>query len=219
MVAGFPLGPVLEGAGLNITVMSYRGVLNWGLMACRETVAGADEIAAAIPVALDELLVAAGLPRGAVVGIAPGHRSDHDLDDGKASDSSGSESASKSSSPKSGSSKGRTPKSQFAKTQAANARTENAQTEKSETAEADPVVAVMGENTEPEHVGSDLGTSHHVEQDAAEPKREWLGGQAGVDTVADLLDESGPVRVPAHADPNEGSVHDQNSPGNSNGSG
>ncbi|MGO9344757.1 MAG: WS/DGAT/MGAT family O-acyltransferase, partial [Acidimicrobiales bacterium] len=64
MVAGFPLGPILEGAGLNITVMSYRGVLNWGLMACRETVAGADEIADAIPEALDELLAAAGLPSG-----------------------------------------------------------------------------------------------------------------------------------------------------------
>ena len=38
MVAGFPLGPVMDGAGLNITVMSYRGVLNWGLMACAETV-------------------------------------------------------------------------------------------------------------------------------------------------------------------------------------
>ena len=53
-------GPILEGAGLNITVMSYRGVLNWGLMACRETVAGADEIAEAIPAALDELLAAGG---------------------------------------------------------------------------------------------------------------------------------------------------------------
>ena len=38
LVAGFPLGPVMDGAGLNITVMSYRGVLNWGLMACAETV-------------------------------------------------------------------------------------------------------------------------------------------------------------------------------------
>ena len=77
LVAGFPLGPILEGAGLNITVMSYRGVLNWGLMACRETVAGADEIAEAIPEALDELLAAAGLPAAAVVGIAPGRRGEH----------------------------------------------------------------------------------------------------------------------------------------------
>ena len=74
MVAGFPLGPILEGAGLNITVMSYRGVLNWGLMACRETVAGADEIVESIPDALDELLVAAGLGKGTPVGIAPSRR-------------------------------------------------------------------------------------------------------------------------------------------------
>jgi diacylglycerol O-acyltransferase / wax synthase len=72
LVAGFPLGPILDGAGLNITVMSYRGVLNWGLMACRETVAGADEIAEAIPAALDELLVAAGLGHAVPTGIAPG---------------------------------------------------------------------------------------------------------------------------------------------------
>jgi hypothetical protein len=73
LVAGFPLGPIMEGAGLNITVMSYRGVLNWGLMACRETVAGAGEIADSIPAALDELLAAAGLGKGDPVGIAPAH--------------------------------------------------------------------------------------------------------------------------------------------------
>jgi hypothetical protein len=73
LVAGFPLGPVLEGAGINITVMSYRGVLNWGLIACRETVAGLWDIADAIPAALDELLEAAGLPTGTPVGVAPKH--------------------------------------------------------------------------------------------------------------------------------------------------
>ena len=75
LVAGFPLGPIIEGAGLNITVMSYRGVLNWGLMACRETVGGAGEIADSIPALLDDLLIAAGLGKGAIVGIAPGHHS------------------------------------------------------------------------------------------------------------------------------------------------
>ena len=33
LVAGFPLGPVMDGMGVNITVMSYRGVLNWGIHA------------------------------------------------------------------------------------------------------------------------------------------------------------------------------------------
>ncbi len=76
MVAGFPLGPVLDGAGLNVTVMSYRGVLNWGLMACAETVPGVAIIAASIPEALDELRAAAGLVPSNPVGIAPGRRVD-----------------------------------------------------------------------------------------------------------------------------------------------
>ena len=49
MVAGFPLGPVMDGAGLNITVMSYRGVLNWGLMACAETVPRVADLAPTSP--------------------------------------------------------------------------------------------------------------------------------------------------------------------------
>jgi diacylglycerol O-acyltransferase len=72
MVAGFPLGPVMDGAGLNVTVMSYRGVLNWGLMACAETVPGVAAIADAIPAALDELRAAAGLGPATPTGIAPG---------------------------------------------------------------------------------------------------------------------------------------------------
>jgi diacylglycerol O-acyltransferase / wax synthase len=72
LVAGFPLGPVMDGAGLNVTVMSYRGVLNWGLMACAETVPGVADIAAAVPGALDELRAAAGLGPSTPVGVAPG---------------------------------------------------------------------------------------------------------------------------------------------------
>jgi len=73
LVAGFPLGPVMDGAGLNVTVMSYRGVLNWGLMACAETAPRLDEIAAYIPVALEELMEAAGLGEPTPTGIAPGN--------------------------------------------------------------------------------------------------------------------------------------------------
>ncbi len=60
MVAGFPLGPVMDGMGLNITIMSYRGTLFWGIIACPETMPKAWELAASIPLALDELLAAAG---------------------------------------------------------------------------------------------------------------------------------------------------------------
>jgi len=72
LVAGFPLGPVMDGAGLNITVMSYRDVLNWGLMACAETVPQVAELARFVPDALDELLAAAGLEPATPVGVAPG---------------------------------------------------------------------------------------------------------------------------------------------------
>jgi len=71
MVAGFPLGPVMDGAGLNVTVMSYRGTLNWGLMACAETVPRVAQLAAAIPGALDELLAGAGLEPARPAGVAP----------------------------------------------------------------------------------------------------------------------------------------------------
>ena len=72
LVAGFPLGPIMDGAGLNVTVMSYRGVLNWGLMACAETVPGVDDLATYFPAALDELLLAAGLEPATPVGVARG---------------------------------------------------------------------------------------------------------------------------------------------------
>jgi diacylglycerol O-acyltransferase len=60
--AGFPLGPVMDGMGLNITIMSYRGVLYWGINACPEAIPRLWNLTAAIPVSLDELLGAAGLP-------------------------------------------------------------------------------------------------------------------------------------------------------------
>jgi diacylglycerol O-acyltransferase / wax synthase len=59
--AGFPLGPVMDGMGLNITIMSYRGVLYWGIMACPESIPRVWNLTAAVPPALDELLDAAGL--------------------------------------------------------------------------------------------------------------------------------------------------------------
>jgi diacylglycerol O-acyltransferase / wax synthase len=58
--AGFPLGPVMDGMGLNITVMTYRGVLYWGIIACSESIPSLWDLEAAIRPSLDELLVAAG---------------------------------------------------------------------------------------------------------------------------------------------------------------
>ena len=60
MVAGYPLGPVMDGIGVNITIMSYRGVLYWGIISCPETMPEVWQLAADIAPALDELLAAAG---------------------------------------------------------------------------------------------------------------------------------------------------------------
>ena len=74
LVAGFPLGPPMEGAALNITVMSYRGVLNWGLVVGAEAVPRVWEIADFIPEALDELLNAAGLEAAKPMGVTEHRR-------------------------------------------------------------------------------------------------------------------------------------------------
>lgn len=61
--ACFPLGPVVDGMGLNITIMSYRGVLYWGFVSCARAAPRLWDLAASVPEALGELLDAAGLPR------------------------------------------------------------------------------------------------------------------------------------------------------------
>jgi hypothetical protein len=61
MLGMFPLGPVMDGMGLNITIMSYMGVLYWGLASDARAVPRLWDIAAAIPQALAELMEAAGL--------------------------------------------------------------------------------------------------------------------------------------------------------------
>jgi WS/DGAT/MGAT family acyltransferase len=57
----FPLGPVMDGMGLNLTIMSYQGALYWGLASDARSVPRLWDIAAAIPAALSELMQAAGL--------------------------------------------------------------------------------------------------------------------------------------------------------------
>ncbi len=55
----YPMGPIADAGGLNMTVMSYRGRVYFGLVACRETVPGVDAIARYIPMALAQLVIAA----------------------------------------------------------------------------------------------------------------------------------------------------------------
>jgi len=58
LVSLFPMGPVFDGAGLNVTVITYEGRVDVGFMACRETVPDLWGLAAEIPEAMQELLKA-----------------------------------------------------------------------------------------------------------------------------------------------------------------
>jgi WS/DGAT/MGAT family acyltransferase len=51
-----PLGPVMEGAGLNITVLSYQDSIDVGLIACSELMPDLDDLAADFVEAMGELL-------------------------------------------------------------------------------------------------------------------------------------------------------------------
>jgi hypothetical protein len=44
VVALFPFGPLIEGTGLNVTVLSNDGVMNIGLIACPELVPDLDDL-------------------------------------------------------------------------------------------------------------------------------------------------------------------------------
>ena len=61
MVAAYPMGPVMEGVGLNITVMSYRGSVDIGFMVDRDLIPDVWSLADLVPDALAELQAAAGL--------------------------------------------------------------------------------------------------------------------------------------------------------------
>lgn len=55
MVADYPLGPIFDGAAMNITVMSYMGSMFFGVVACREAVGDVWLLAHQIEESLDEL--------------------------------------------------------------------------------------------------------------------------------------------------------------------
>lgn len=59
LVAAYPLGPVMEGMGLNITVMSYMGSVDFGFMASRDLVPDVQALADETEPAAEELLAAA----------------------------------------------------------------------------------------------------------------------------------------------------------------
>jgi diacylglycerol O-acyltransferase / wax synthase len=56
-----PLGPIMEGAGLNVTVMSYMDRVDIGLIACRESIPDIWDLAQDFEESIAELKKAAGL--------------------------------------------------------------------------------------------------------------------------------------------------------------
>ena len=59
LVAWYPIGPIIEGVGLNVTVASYMSTLYAGLLACRELVPEVDDVAAHLSDGFGELVKAA----------------------------------------------------------------------------------------------------------------------------------------------------------------
>ena len=58
LVSLHPLGPIVDDCGLNLTVMSYLDHVDFGFIACRELVPDVDDLAAAVPDALREIMKA-----------------------------------------------------------------------------------------------------------------------------------------------------------------
>jgi hypothetical protein len=55
MIAHYPMGPIFDGGGLNITLMSYMDSLDFGVVACSDVVDDVWFIADALAEALEEL--------------------------------------------------------------------------------------------------------------------------------------------------------------------
>jgi WS/DGAT/MGAT family acyltransferase len=61
LIAAYPMGPIMEGVGLNVTVLSYRDSIDFGFMADRDLLPDIWDLASAVRPAFDELAHAAGV--------------------------------------------------------------------------------------------------------------------------------------------------------------
>lgn len=59
LVAAYPAGPIVDGVGLNVTVISYMGTLYIGLVGCRELVPEVEHLALLMADSVSELVKAA----------------------------------------------------------------------------------------------------------------------------------------------------------------
>lgn len=64
LVANYPMGPIFDGGGLNMTVMSYQDSMDFGLVACPDVVDDVWAIADHLGEALEELVKAAAQASG-----------------------------------------------------------------------------------------------------------------------------------------------------------
>lgn len=64
LVALHPLGPIFDGAGLNVTVLSYRDSIGFGFIGCRELMPRIWDLASHVETATDELRKAAATTGG-----------------------------------------------------------------------------------------------------------------------------------------------------------
>ena len=61
LLANYPVGPIMDGGGLNMTVMSYLDQLDFGLLACPDVLSDVWLVADGLHAALDELVEATGV--------------------------------------------------------------------------------------------------------------------------------------------------------------
>src|SRR5215210_3040950 len=66
----YPLGPVFHGAGVNITVMSNRGQVHVGIIACRESMPDVDDLVKRFPAELEKLNAAVSAQKQVAQGKA-----------------------------------------------------------------------------------------------------------------------------------------------------
>jgi diacylglycerol O-acyltransferase len=59
LVAAYPMGPIMDGAGLNVTVLSYRDHIDIGFMADRDLIPDVWDLAASVTPAFEELVALA----------------------------------------------------------------------------------------------------------------------------------------------------------------
>jgi len=73
IVSAHPHGPVMQGAGLNLTVLSYADHLHFGVMACREAVPDPWDLAFGFGAGVGDLVKAALVERGEQAPRPPEH--------------------------------------------------------------------------------------------------------------------------------------------------